>query len=111
MLQSVAHRWILVALLLVGLAVLTVRKDFSDIGESVHATSKSVQDQGSGTVGGPGETKVARPPHSFSAAYYYCYVDENGRPMEFHERRRLHWLPMAPPEGNDRRLIDTDECQ
>ena len=111
MLRRVAHSWILVALLLAGLAVLTVRKDASGISGAVLANSSSAPGNGSGTVVGSGETKGAGRPRSFSAAYDYCYIDEEGRPMVFHQRRLVYLLPEAPPEVHDRTFTETDQCQ
>ena len=105
------HQWLFVLLLLAGLAVLTVRRDASVNNPSVHANSSSAPGQGSGAVVGSGETKAAGRPRSFSAAYDYCYVDADGRPMVFHRRRLVFFLPESPPEVNDRTFLETNECQ
>ena len=41
----------------------------------------------------------------------YCYVDAEGRPMVFHRRRLVFFLPESPPEVNDRTFIESDECR
>jgi len=109
--RNVVHQWLIVMLLLAGLAVLTVRRDASVNDRSVHANSSSAPGQGSGVVVGSGETKAAGRPRNFSAAYDYCYVDAEGRPIVFHRRRLVFFLPESPPEVNDRTFIDTDQCQ
>ena len=50
-------------------------------------------------------------PHHFSMQYDYCYVDAEGRPMIFHRRRLVFFLPQSPPEVNDHTFIETDLCQ
>ena len=109
--RSLVHRWLFVVLLLGGLAVLTIRKDASGNSGSVYANSSPASGEASGVVVGSGKTKAAGRPRSFSAAYDYCYVDEEGRPMVFHRRRLVFFLPEVPPEVNDRTFIETDECQ
>ena len=86
------QRVAILLLMFAGLALLTVRRDVA------------------GSTGPTQGGGVGRP-RSFSAAYDYCYVDEKGRPMVFHRRRLVFFLPQAPPEVNDRTFIETDECQ
>ena len=50
-------------------------------------------------------------PVAFPRLTIICHVDEEGRPMVFHRRRLVFFLPEAPPEVNDRTFIETDECQ
>ena len=49
-------------------------------------------------------------PHTFSSQYDYCYVDEDGRPLVFHRRRLVFFLPEAL-YPDDLTFIETRECQ
>jgi hypothetical protein len=55
--------------------------------------------------------QAASRPHNFSFAYDYCYIDGDGRPVMFHRKRLVFFLPDSPPEVNDRTFIESDTCQ
>lgn len=89
--------------MLAALALLTVRKE-ADGNRPVHANA-------SASLSPVRPSDASGLPHTFSQAYDYCYVDENGRPMIFHRRRLVFFFPESPPEVNDRTFIETNECQ
>jgi hypothetical protein len=106
-------RGAIIVLMLGGAAALSVRRDtaadtvskLADRSRWLHleaaAASISNSTSPNGTSAGP---------HHFSMAYDYCYVDAEGRPMIFHRRRLVFFLPESPPEVNDRTFIETNEC-
>jgi len=100
--------------MLVGVAALSIRKDAaagyapSHYDPSPHVQSKATDASlsNSATING-----VSPGPHYFSMQYDYCYVDAKGRPMIFHRRRLVFFVPESPPEVLDRTFIETDSCR
>jgi hypothetical protein len=97
--RGFVRRALLVLCVLAVLMIATARKQSSGDPGSVHAnTSAQHLDDAPGR------------PHTFSQAYDYCYVDSDGRPLMFHRRRLVFFLPDTP-QLNDRTSIETDQCQ
>ena len=99
---------------LVGVAALSIRRDAAVDSGPGHSAPSHLSQRESVAASVPNEAKAsgaAAAPHHFSMQYDYCYVDTEGRPMIFHRRRLVFYLPESPPKVNDRTFIETDLCQ
>ncbi len=99
--------------MVVGVAALSVRRDAAT-GTGPGHTDRShlVQPESAAASlsSSAQPNRASAGPHTFSSQYDYCYVDEDGRPLVFHRRRLVFFLPEAP-YPDDLTFIETRECQ